>query len=279
MVKNIRPGANQSSTPNEFTTIGGTTYFVATNGKTGRELWKTNGTSASTSLVKDINPGSGGAGVASLHAFGTNLVFRANDGANGAEPWRSDGTPAGTVMIKDINTSAGFSSNPAGFVSLSGTLYFAATDGAHGLELWRSNGTASGTAMVADINPTADSNPRYLTPFKTNLVFSATTPGHGTELWELADFSPPQTKITSHPKKTVRTTKNSAKVRFRFRSDEPGSKFACKLDSGKWKACKSAKTLKVKAGKRKHTFQVRATDKAGNVDRTPARWAWRVKRI
>jgi len=112
MVKNIRPGANQSSTPNEFTTIGGTTYFVATNGKTGRELWKTNGTSASTSLVKDINPGSGGAGVASLHAFGTNLVFRANDGANGAEPWRSDGTPAGTVMIKDINTSAGFQQQP-----------------------------------------------------------------------------------------------------------------------------------------------------------------------
>lgn len=230
-------------------------------------------------MIKDLNPGVNSGNPIDLKVVGGVLYFQATDGTHGLELWKSDGTAAGTVMIKDINTSAGFSSNPSGFVSLSGTLYFAATDGAHGLELWRSNGTASGTAMVADINPTADSNPRYLAPFKTNLVFSATNPGHSTELWELADFSPPQTKITSHLKKTVRRTKNSAKVRFRFRSDEPGSKFACKLDSGKWKACRSAKTLKVKAGKRKHTFQVRATDKAGNVDRTPAKWAWRVKRI
>ena len=277
MVRNIRPGTNLGSTPNELTTIGGTTYFVATNGTTGRELWKTNGTSASTSLVKDINLGSGSAGVASPFVFGTSLVFRANDGTNGAEPWKSDGTAAGTVMIKDINTSAGFSSNPAGFVLLRGTLYFAATDGAHGLELWRSDGTASGTAMVADINPTANGNPRYLTPFKTDLVFSATDPVHGAELWKLADVSPPQTTLVSHPKRTVKTKTATLKVRFRFRADEQGAKFACKLDKGKWQACSSPKTIKVKKGK--HTFQVRATDKAGNVDSSPAKWVWRVKRV
>ena len=44
---------------------------------------------------------------------------------------------------------------------------------------------------------------------------------------------------------------------------------------------KSPKAYRVKAdkvGKRKHTFQVRATDKAGNVDKTPTKWVWKVKR-
>jgi ELWxxDGT repeat protein len=214
--------------------------------------------------------------VAAPHAFGTSLVFRANDGKNGAEPWKSDGTAAGTVMIKDINTSAGFSSNPADFVSLNGAFYFTATDGAHGVELWKSNGTAAGTVMVADINPTTNSNPSYLTPFQTDLLFSATDPSHGTELWKVGDFSPPQTTLVTHPKRTVTTKKAISKARFRFRSNKQGSKFACKLDKGSWKSCSSPKTIKIKKGK--HTFLVRATDKAGNVDSTPAKWVWRVKR-
>ena len=93
----------------------------------------------------------------------------------------------------------------------------------------------------------------------------------------MADVSPPQTTLVSHPKKTVKTTKAISKARFRFRSDEQGSKFACKLDSGAWKDCSSPKTIKVKKGK--HTFQVRATDRAGNIDSTPAKWVWRVKRV
>jgi len=93
----------------------------------------------------------------------------------------------------------------------------------------------------------------------------------------VVDVKPPQTKISKHPKKIVRTKKMRVKARFTFKSSETGSRFACKLDKGKWKACKSAKSYKVKRGK--HTFRVRATDKAGNVDRTPAKWVWRVKRV
>jgi ELWxxDGT repeat protein len=90
------------------------------------------------------------------------------------------------------------------------------------------------------------------------------------------DTRAPQTKIIKHPKKLVRTMKAKVKAPFTFRSSETGSRFSCKLDKGKWKSCRSPKAYKVKLGK--HTFQVRATDKTGNTDRSPAKWVWKVKR-
>lgn len=80
------------------------------------------------------------------------------------------------------------------------------------------------------------------------------------------DKTPPQTKILkAPPTKTTKTT-----VKFKFRSSEPGSTFQCKLDKGKFKKCRSPKTYKkLKPGK--HVFKVRAIDKAGNVDPTPAK--------
>jgi CSLREA domain-containing protein len=80
------------------------------------------------------------------------------------------------------------------------------------------------------------------------------------------DTTPPDTKITKGPpKKTHKTT-----VKFKFTSTEPGSTFQCKLDRKPFKKCSSPKTYKkLKPGK--HVFKVRAIDRAGNVDRTPAK--------
>ena len=41
-------------------TIDGTSYFFASNGETGKELWKSDGTIAGTTLVKDLTPGAEG---------------------------------------------------------------------------------------------------------------------------------------------------------------------------------------------------------------------------
>jgi hypothetical protein len=90
------------------------------------------------------------------------------------------------------------------------------------------------------------------------------------------DTHAPQTKIGKHPKKVVSTKKAMVKVTFILASSEKGSHFACKLDKKGWKSCSSRTTYKVKLGK--HTFQVRATDRAGNTDSTPAKWTWSVKR-
>ena len=86
------------------------------------------------------------------------------------------------------------------------------------------------------------------------------------------DSTPPQTKITKHPKKKT----HSHKAKFAFKSNEPGSTFKCKLDKKTWKSCSSPKKYKnLKVGK--HKFRVYAIDAAGNADPTPAVWKWRVK--
>lgn len=80
------------------------------------------------------------------------------------------------------------------------------------------------------------------------------------------DKTPPDTKIVKGPpKKTHKTT-----VKFKFTATEAGSTFQCKLDRKPFKTCRSPKTYKkLKPGK--HVFKVRAIDKAGNVDPTPAK--------
>ena len=88
-----------------------------------------------------------------------------------------------------------------------------------------------------------------------------------------ADTKAPQTKITGAPKKKTAGTD----AKFKFKSDEAGSSFECKLDREPWKDCDSPQKYSgLEPGK--HRFRVRATDKAGNRDKSPAKYRWRVER-
>jgi hypothetical protein len=83
----------------------------------------------------------------------------------------------------------------------------------------------------------------------------------------------PDTSITNAPKR--KTTERSA--RFAFSSSEPGSTFRCKLDRGSFKPCGSPATYR-RLKPRKNTLRVRAVDRAGRVDLTPAAYRWKVVR-
>jgi ELWxxDGT repeat protein len=131
--------------------------FFATDATHGTELWVTDGTTAGTSLLKDIYTGlnSGFSMPASLQSFAAlgngKVVFNANNGVNGTELWITDGTSAGTNMVKDIY--AGLSSSMSyGLTSIgNGKALFGATDATNGIELWITDGTAAGTNLVQDI--------------------------------------------------------------------------------------------------------------------------------
>ena len=77
------------SDPQQFTEVNGTLYFTANNGLTGEELWKSDGTSAGTVLVRDIRSGDGTSSSTPRYLTNVNgtLYFRADDGLTGTELW------------------------------------------------------------------------------------------------------------------------------------------------------------------------------------------------
>ena len=64
-------------------------------------------------------------------------------------------------------------------------------------------------------------------------------------------------------------------MRFEFKSNEQNAVFECSLDNGAFAACKSDDAFGP-LGDGAHTFSVRAKDRAGNVDASPAIHAWTV---
>lgn len=91
------------------------------------------------------------------------------------------------------------------------------------------------------------------------------------------DTRRPSTKIAKHPPKLIRTHRRSVRARFRFASNEPGATFVCKFDRGLLRFC-GRKTSR-RFGEGRHRVKVRARDRAGNVDRTPAVFRFRVERV
>ena len=88
------------------------------------------------------------------------------------------------------------------------------------------------------------------------------------------DTIAPTTSIGAKPS----NPSNVAAPTFGFSSSEPGSTFECSLDGGAYAACASPLTLPT-LGEGPHTFHVRATDVAGNVDPSPAGWSWTIDTV
>jgi ELWxxDGT repeat protein len=151
------PGGGVASFSPQFTALGGSLFFHAGDAAHGYEIWKTDGTPAGTTLVADINPGSGSSFPSELTVFRDALFFRARNETHGFELWKSDGTAAGTVRLTDIYPGPG-ESEPAALSAIGSFLWFTASDGGPlGFELWRSDGTAAGTELIEDLNPGAGS--------------------------------------------------------------------------------------------------------------------------
>ena len=206
LVRDIQPG-DGGSRPERLLAVDSDWFrgvlFYADDGVHGIEPWRSDGSEAGTSLLKDIAPGPQGSDPGSMAimegAGFKGVLFTADDGAMagsgyGEELWRSDGTGPGTTLVKDINPGpAGSQPGELRAVRHAGlqAVFFGARDGenGHGYELWRSDGTAGGTVLVRDINPgTADSNPCHLAavsnPHFVGVLFCADDGGHGPELWK-----------------------------------------------------------------------------------------------
>ncbi|MDX1995676.1 MAG: malectin domain-containing carbohydrate-binding protein, partial [bacterium] len=125
-------------------------------------------------------------------------------------------------------------------------------------------------------------NRRFLVPISDgvlNIVFNNGSAGAAqiAALCAQPDNTPPDTVITSSPAPV--STETSATFVFAAQDNlTPAvgdATFECRLDNGNFEPCTSPKTYNNLAYT-SHTFEVRATDTAGNIDPTPASYTWTI---
>ncbi|MDD3322881.1 MAG: T9SS type A sorting domain-containing protein [Paludibacter sp.] len=168
----FHPGSRSANDmAQHFCRVGRKVFFKADtkDSQYGEELWVTDGTTAGTIMLGDINKkvvndATGATAGAQLDWF-TNfynekLFFNAYSDVTGSEPWVSDGTVEGTHLIKDMNVGLDASGNPLGSGTFAarvykGKVYFRGFDPVYGLELCSTDFTEAGTNMVWDMNTNA----------------------------------------------------------------------------------------------------------------------------
>lgn len=167
---------------------GGKLYFQ-TRTKQGTEtqidLWVTDGTSAGTKRVKQIESAVLNMEIFSPIAFGDKLYF-----AHRKSLWSSDGTEAVTNIVTTIPTSSVVGDGAIGTISaIGGRMYFLATSTSAGREPWVSDGTAAGTMMLRDIyagttsSATASTNPVYFHEAQGRVLFLAQDDAGEAGIW------------------------------------------------------------------------------------------------
>ena len=120
------------------------------------------------------------------------------------------------------------------------------------------------TQVIAYPTPTVTPGPSAI---PTPTVTPSPTPSPASP-----DVTPPSTSLGK-----ARINQARRKATFRFASGEPGSTLSCKLDNKKFRPCTSPKTYKkLEAGR--HVFRVKARDRAGNLDATPAVKRFKIKK-
>ena len=213
-------GSPNSGNPSDFTLLNGFVYFAASDatGNNTRKLWRTDGTSAGTDIVKDVSADSfplynlinvNGVLFFTVYRGLLNELWKSDGTKNGTELvkvtngfnaftspvalngslyfndgglWKSDGTEVGTVLLKDRGYS--FPYSPELLTSVNGLIYFTGYDATNGWELWKSDGTIPGTGLVKDINPgPGNSTINAFARIGNRLMFSANNNINGNEIW------------------------------------------------------------------------------------------------
>lgn len=141
----------------------GNVFFFGSNSTYGRELWKTDGTLAGTTIVKDISPGSSSSiGNDKMYKFNNKIVFIASNN-NSFGLWSTDGTTSNTINFYPLSGYSVFYDYDV--ENYNGMLFTINGD------LWKTDGTLNGTSLIYNNIP----NINKLTYFKNKIYIDTNT--------------------------------------------------------------------------------------------------------
>jgi ELWxxDGT repeat protein len=185
MLKDINPGAASSfgtvsyqDNASYITVSNGQVYFSATDA-TGKDLWRTDGTTAGTVKAVDMEFDTW---FQLTDVNGTMFFERQTVDDYYGDPvtqlWKTQGTAASTVMVKDFGSDYQYN-NLERFISYQGKLYFIHYHGIPQEDLWVSDGTTAGTTFMSALN--IDGYLSYLVPVENYMVYAGNSQGfnHG----------------------------------------------------------------------------------------------------
>jgi ELWxxDGT repeat protein len=149
---------NTAPTNVDFSNVAynGFTYFTKLSPV---QLWKTDGTDAGTTMVKEISNANR---IRELTATNNKLFFLVEGTNNINKLWKTDGTSNGTSLVLDIDPTNSFSLDPIRMCALNENVFFNAGNQSNGVEIWKSDGTAAGTQIVKEIGPGSQDGTSHL---------------------------------------------------------------------------------------------------------------------
>lgn len=185
---NTQPSPFPRIDSDTVTLANGTTVMVLEDYLTGTELWRSDGTSAGTTLIRDLTPGllTGVDGPSGLTAVGNAAYFftaRSILGKTGL--WKTDGTAPGTLLLQEFEgTDDDHDERRGNIVALGSNVLFS-----FGNALWKTDGTPAGTRELKRFPPVVrfgyeDSGVIVGTALDDTLLFLGNDPATGMELWK-----------------------------------------------------------------------------------------------
>jgi ELWxxDGT repeat protein len=150
--------------------------FNAYDPENGYELWKSDGTEAGTTMVKDIYPGTNsGNPINFAHknkfaVYENEIYFFASAIDNTIKLYKSDLTETGTAIISEVNDRHAYAAR--------GGVYF--TNGGSDAEPVTIESTPETKRLIANINPTGSSSPQQFVAYN-GLIFMRTYFTNGTQ--------------------------------------------------------------------------------------------------
>ncbi len=194
LLKDINPGTASSNRrsgiglDNDLEIMNGILYFAADEGNAYSQLWKTDGTTQGTQLVKNVclicNQNNGA--LSGFSVIGNTMYFVAF-----STTYKTDGTTDGTVLVA-LAPIGSETVSPKNMMAVGDYLYFFDW-GTSTLDqnLWKSDGTLVGTQMVYDFPQGGSANTSPIIGYNDKVYFLS-----GERLWS-SDGTTAGTQIMS----------------------------------------------------------------------------------